>query len=162
MKWTQVDFEAGLVSIEQSLAEPKSGLVFKSPKNGRSRTISVGAGLLAILRAHHATQAEEKLRLGPPYNDQGLVFALPTGEPVKPWNFGSAFVDLVKRSEVTPITLHDLRRTHASLFREAGAGIEVVSNRLGHSGIGITVDTYMSVYPESDAAATAAFERLVS
>jgi hypothetical protein len=68
------------------------------PKNGKARTISLSANLVAILRSHRAAQAKEKLFFGTAYRDQGLVFAEPTGDCVKPWNFGAAFKDLVRRA----------------------------------------------------------------
>ena len=66
------------------------------------------------------------------------------------------------RAKVTRITLHDLRDTHASLLAKAGVPIEVVSQRLGHSTLTITVDRYITVYRERDMAAADAFDRLVS
>jgi integrase len=99
--------------------------------------------------------------MGSAYTDDGLVFARPDGSAIPPWNFGSAFRDLVTRAGVTRIRLHDLRDTHASLLAKAGVPIEVVSKRLGHSTIAITVDRYLVVYRERDEAAAAAFETLV-
>ena len=58
--------------------------------------------------------------------------------------------------------MHDLRDTHASLLSKAGVPIEVVSKRLGHSGIAITVDRYVSIYRDRDAAAASAMEALIS
>jgi integrase len=161
LRWSALNLDEGMVTIRESLAEPQSGLIFKAPKNEKVRTITLGTELLTILRSHRAAQAKEKLALGPAYRDENLVFALPSGEPVPPWNFGSAFQDLVTRSGVTRVTLHDLRDTHASLLAKAGVPIEVVSKRLGHSCIGITVDRYLTVYTDRDAAAVIAFERLV-
>jgi integrase len=161
LRWSGVNLDEAAATIRESLAEPRSGMVFKEPKNGRARTITLGDELVAILRSHRAAQAREKLALGPAYRDQDLVFALPTGEPVPPWNFGVAFQHLVDRTGVTRITLHDLRDTHASLLAKAGVSIEVVSSRLGHSSIGITVDRYLTVYKDRDAAAARAFDRLV-
>jgi len=137
------------------------GLVFKLPKNGKVRTIILGAELAAILRSHRAAQAKEKLALGRHYTDSDLVFAMPDGQPVKPWNFGAAFKNLVMRSGVSQTTLHDLRDTHASLLAKAGVPIEVVSSRLGHSGIAVTVDRYLTVYTSRDADAANAFELLL-
>jgi integrase len=128
----------------------------------RARTIVIAPDLIAILRAHKARQAEERLLLGVAYHDINLVFARPDGSPVTPWNFGAAFKGLVIRAKVTPIILHDLRDTHASLLAKAGVPIEVISHRLGCSCIGITVDRYLTVYQERDAAAAAAFERIVA
>ncbi|HEV3195585.1 MAG TPA: tyrosine-type recombinase/integrase [Candidatus Cybelea sp.] len=55
-----------------------------------------------------------------------------------------------------------LRDTHASLLAKSGVPIEVISQRLGHSTISVTVDRYITVYRERDLAAAAAFDRMVS
>jgi integrase len=70
-------------------------------------------------------------------------------------------LDCIKRAKVTPITLHGLRDTHASLCAQAGVPIEIVSQRLGHASIGITVERYLHVYSSRDAEAADAFGRLV-
>jgi integrase len=134
---------------------------FKSTKNDKSRTISMPEALCSILKAYSAAQAEEKLFLGGAYQDEDLVFARADGSPVDPWNFGRAVLDCIKRAKVTPITLHGLRDTHASLCAQAGVPIEVVSQRLGHASIGVTVERYLHVYRSRDAEAADAFGRLV-
>jgi len=162
VRWSDLDMDSRTVTIREALSESRSGLAFKRPKNGKTRTIIIGSELAAILRTHKAKQAEEQILLGEAYKGCNLVCAQPNGMPVTPWNFGAAFKDLVARSQVTPITLHDLRDTHASLLAKAGVPIEVISSRLGHSCIGVTVDRYVTVYQERDAAAAAAFERIVA
>jgi integrase len=87
-----------------------------------------------------------------------FIFALADGSPVDPWNFGRAVLDCIKRSKVTPITLHGLRNAHAT---QAGVPMEVVSQRLGHASIGVTVERYLHVYRSRDAEAADAFGRLV-
>jgi integrase len=162
LRWRDLNFEAAEVTLRHSLAQPRSGLVFKAPKNGKARTISLTSEIVSILLSHRAGQAAEKLLLGHNYQDDDLVFARPTGECVGPWNFGAAFSELVKRCPVPKVTLHDLRDTHASLLAKAGITLDVISERLGHSSIGITVDRYLTVYKERDAAAASAFQRLIS
>ncbi len=121
----------------------------------------MGETLCAILKSHRAEQAKERLLIGAAYKNQDLVFAHADGSPVDPWNFGRAVLDCVKRAGVTPITLHGLRDTHASLCAQAGVPIEVISQRLGHASIGITVERYLHVYQGRDADAADAFGRLV-
>jgi integrase len=65
------------------------------------------------------------------------------------------------RAGVTPVTLHRLRDTHASLCAKAGVPLEVVSRWLGHARIGITAERYLHVYSDRDADAADAFGRLV-
>jgi integrase len=158
LRWSDVNFELRSVTIARSITER---MEFKSTKNDKSRTISMPEGLCSILNTYSAAQAEEKLFLGGAYQDEDLVFARADGSPVDPWNFGRAVLDCIKRAKVTPITLHGLRDTHASLCAQAGVPIEVVSQRLGHASIGVTVERYLHVYRSRDAEAADAFGRLV-
>jgi len=161
-RWPDLDLDGGTVTIRESLAQPRSGLAFKRPKNGQVRTVTITSELVAVLRSHKARQAAEQVYVGERYHRDDLVFAMPNGMPVSPEAFGAAFKRLVARAKVARIRLHDLRDTHASLLAKAGVPIEVVSQRLGHSCIGVTVDRYVTVYRERDVAAAAAFARLVA
>ncbi len=158
LRWTDVDLEKKSVTIARSLTEQ---MTFKAPKSDRERTLIVSDTLCAILRTHKAKQAEERLGLGAAYKDEDLVFAHADGSPIDPWNFGRAVGDLIRRSGVTPITLHGLRDTHASLCAKAGVPLEVVSQRLGHASIGITAERYLHVNSDRDADAADAFGKLV-
>ena len=158
MRWSDIDFTSKTISISRSVTEKRQ---LKAPKNDKSRTISASAGLISILLAHRASQAEERLFLGSAYEDGDFVFALADGSLVDPWSFGMAFRDLIRRVGVTPISLHGLRDTHASLCAKAGTGIDVISRRLGHASISITVERYMYVYNDRDTDAAAAFDGLV-
>ncbi len=160
MRWQDVDFESGKAAIRRSLTDcPRARLTFKLPKNEKPRVVCISSCLAAILRSHRAVQAAEKIALDVAYRDEDLVFARPDGTPIPPWLFSSAFRNFVKRYGGRRIRFHDLRDTHASLLARAGVPIEVVSKRLGHSNIAITVDRYVTVYRDRDEAAAAAFER---
>jgi integrase len=158
LRWSDVHFEQRSVTIARSITER---LEFKAPKNDRSRTISMPETLGSILRTHQEAQEKQRSAPGADYKNDGLVFAHADGSPIDPWNFGRAVLDCIKRAGVTPITLHGLRDTHASLCAQAGVPIEVVSQRLGHASIGITVERYLHVYGDRDADAADAFGRLV-
>jgi integrase len=158
LQWDDVNLDMRSVTIARSITER---MEIKGTKSDKERTISMPETLCAILRTHRAEQGKEKLLLGPSYNEGGFVFARADGSPVDPWNFGRAVLDCIKRSGVTPITLHGLRDTHASLCAQAGVPIEVVSQRLGHASIGVTVERYLHVYRSRDTEAADAFGRLV-
>ena len=162
VRWSDLDLEAQTVTICRSLTQTKNDLQFKEPKNGKPRTITLPPSLVAVLRAHRLKQDGDRAVLNEAYDDGDLVFALPNGKPVQPWTFTASFRYLVKRAKVQRIRLHDLRDTHASLLGKHGVPLEVVSKRLGHATIGITAERYLHVYPERDAEAAAAFERLAS
>jgi integrase len=77
----------------------------------------------------------------------GLVFTAENGAALDPESISRYFRQAVKKTMVPPIRLHDLRHTHATLALQAGVHPKVVSERLGHASIGITLDTYSHVMP---------------
>jgi integrase len=158
IRWQDVSFENKSVTIARSLTEK---MTFKAPKNDRTRTLAMSDRLCATLQSHKAAQAEQRQAFGAGYKEGDLVFAHADGSPIDPWNFGRAVRDLILRAGVTPITLHGLRDTHASLCAKAGVPLEVVSQRLGHASIGITASRYLHVYSDRDVDAADAFDRLV-
>ena len=161
VKWSDVDLGGKSVTIRRSLAETRSaGRFFKEPKNGKARTIALPGPLVAILADHQERQQQERKALGDAYKDDDLVFARPDGSFARPWNYAAAVKDLAKRAGVKPISLHDLRDTHASLLAANGVPLEVVSKRLGHSSIGVTAERYLHVYSDRDAAAASVFDTL--
>ena len=148
LRWSNVDLATGTITVVQSLEQTKEGLRFKSPKTHRSRrSIALPAITVEALRSHRAKQAEERLALGPAYDDHDLVCPRPGGAPWPPDMFSTAFAALVRRSGMRPFRFHDLRHSHASHLLRAGVHPKIVSERLGHSTVGITLDTYSHVLP---------------
>ena len=158
LRWSDLNLDKRTVTIARSLTEQ---MTFKAPKNDKERTIVISDTLCEMLRSHLDAQATEREALGESYKDQDLVFARTDGSAIDPWNFGRAVRDLILRAGVTPITLHGLRDTHASLCAKAGVPLEVVSKRLGHASIFVTASRYLDVYSDRDAEAASAFDRLV-
>jgi len=87
-----------------------------------------------------------------------LVFCNPDGTPLPPNSVTKAFHKLAKSVGISGIRLHDLRHTHATLMLRQGVHPKVVSERLGHSSVAITLDTYSHVLPGIQAAAARHFD----
>lgn len=102
---------------------------------------------VAVLRSHRGTQAKEKLLIGPAYEDHGLVICQPNGRPIDPDGFSKRFRNRAERLGLPSIRLHDARHTHATLALQAGVHVKVVSERLGHSSVALTLDTYSHAIP---------------
>ena len=148
LRWDNVDLVAGTLTVVQSLEQTKDGLRLKTPKTHRSRrSIALLAMTTTELRLHRAKQAEERLALGPAYEEAGFVCPRPGGAPWTPDVFSTAFAAFVRRSGLSQFRFHDLRHTHASHLLRAGVHPKIVSERLGHSSVGITLDTYSHVLP---------------
>jgi len=164
LRWEDVDLDAGTLHVRQVCQWlPGQGFAFKAPKTaGSRRAVALAPETVRRLRQHRARQAEEKLALGAAYADHGLVFATPLGTPLDPANLRRAWTRIVRDADVGHLRFHDLRHSHASLLLQNGVHPKIVSERLGHSGVGITLDIYSHVLPNLQAEAAAGLERLLA
>lgn len=159
LRWRDLDLDRGRASISQSLVSVAYALRFGPPKSDRSRrAITLDGETVTALRDHRRAQARERLALGAGYGDGNLVFCREDGEPIHPDRFTKVFRRHVADAGLPRIRLHDVRHTYASLALQSGAHPKVVSERLGHANVSITLDTYSHVVPslESDLAETVA------
>jgi integrase len=148
LRWSSVDLDRSTLSVSEALEETRNGLRFKQPKTARSRrTVDLPSVVSAEMRTAKVATAKQKLALGPAYEDQNLVFAKEDGSPWPPDNFSTAFVALAGKAGLEGFRLHDLRHTHATQLLKQGVHPKIVSERLGHSTVSITLDTYSHVLP---------------
>ena len=96
--------------------------------------------------------------LGNPLADSDLMFSHPDGPLMKPSSVTHAFKWIARKLGFNGIRFHDLRHTHASLMLAQGVHPKIVSERLGHSTVGITLDTYSHVTPGLQESAAKRFE----
>jgi integrase len=159
LRWQDVDLGNGRAVICRSLEQTKDGLRFKSPKTERGRRTVVLPGFAQeALRSHKVQQAAKRLATGPAYSDHDLICARPDGTPWPPDALSTAFAAFVRASDLVHFRFHDLRHTHATQLLRHGVHPKIVSERLGHSNIAITLDTYSHVLPGMQEDAIAAFD----
>lgn len=160
LKWQNVDLKNSSLSVRSSLEQTKGNLRFKEPKTKKSkRTVILPAFTLETLRAHRKTQAETRLKLGRDYHDNDLVCPRADGTPWPPDSLSTLFAARIKKAPVPRVRFHDLRHTHATQLLKQGVHPKIVSERLGHSNISITLDTYSHVLPGMQEEAIAVFDR---
>jgi integrase len=155
LRWSDIDLARGILIVQQSLEQTRAGLAFKTPKTRKSRrTIALSPTLVEVLQAHRAKQAAERLALGMSRAPDGLTFTRLDGDPIWPDALTKEFGRIVRRANVRRITFHGLRHTHATDLLRAGVHPKIASERLGHSTVGITLDTYSHATPslQEDAA----------
>ena len=147
---------------------------------GPGRTVSLPASLVRSVLSHRRTQAEERLKLGTGYENHDLVFATGEGTPHSLRNLTQRhFEPILKRAgtaqenereadvrELWPerlahLRLYDLRHSCATLLLAAGENPKVVSERLGHASVVLTLDTYSHVLPSMQQAATRKLEQIL-
>jgi integrase len=163
LRWQDVDWQGGAVRVQQALVQADGRWQFGEPKTPQSRrTIPLPPSLTVLLREHQKQQAEERLACGPDYASHGLVFANARGEPLDQHNLiARHFKPLLKRAGLPSIRLYDLRHTCATLLLLAGENVKVVSERLGHASIVLTLDVYSHVLKSQKQGAADRMESLL-
>ncbi len=139
------------LSIANTLDDRSSDIVIGSaedrPKSRRQVFLDDGT-VDALASAPRRSQIEERLAAGPAWNtDSDYVFTDELGGRFDPDTFSSGSTDRRAQADLPRIRLHDLRHTYATLALKAGVHPKVVSERLGHATVGITLDLYSHVTP---------------
>ena len=149
LRWQDTDFIYSQISVNRGLHHLNDGsYIFTQPKSAKSqRTIALTPSTILVLKEHHEKQKLERMMQGIPLTDENLVFSHPDGKPLRPNTVSRAWHILATRAGLKVIRLHDARHSHASLMLKQGIHPKIVQERLGHSSISVTLDTYSHVTP---------------
>lgn len=163
LQWADVDMKTGAAQIKRALVRHKKSWSFEEPKTAKSRrTVFLPAPLLHKLAAHKRNQGVERLRLGAAWQAYDLVFCSEEGTPRSIPNLTYRyFRPILTKAGLPHIRLYDLRHSCATLLLMAEENPKVVSERLGHSTIVLTLDTYSHVLPTMQQSASARLEKLL-
>jgi len=161
LRWEDVDVERGRLSVRKQVQRigGKARLVDLKTRQSR-RTIALPRVIAAQLRAHKVCQNEERLLARERWQDWSLVFPSTIGTPLEPSNLTKRYKALLAGAGLPAIRFHDLRHSCASLLIAQGISPRVVMETLGHSQIGLTMNTYAHISPEVQQQAAAAMDAL--
>ena len=152
LKWSNVDLDRGAITLSDSRI-----VIHGKPTDKRGgktanadKTIAIDTRTVEALRRWRELQDTIRTMRGPDYEGGDLIFTTEMGRPLNPQNL----VDLVEKfaaaAGVPRITFHDLRHTYATAALEGGVAMKVVSERIGHSNVSFTMQTYAHVRAEAD------------
>jgi integrase len=162
LRWPDVDLEASRVSPRRPRVVVNYEVVVSEPKTAKGRhSLALDPTTTTALREHRTRQLEQRLAVGPRWQDSGLVFTWPDGRPIHPERFSRWFEQHARAAGLPKIRLHDVRHSYATAALAAGVPAKVVSERLGHATIAITMDTYSHVLPGLGAQAAGTVARLI-
>jgi integrase len=149
LRWQDLDLDGGMMRIMRTAQSiPGQGTVFSAPKTRRSaRPVALSTDTVNVIREYRRVQLQQRLAVGPAYADDELVFASASGNPLSRGNVRTSFLRLTRKAGISGVRFHDLRHTAATLMLAAGVHPKIVSERLGHATISITLDTYSHVLP---------------
>lgn len=165
LKWQDLSFERNSVEIKRVVVWQRKGggREFNEPKTAKSRrTIPLPMSLVKEIKKHRIRQNEERLKLGSHWQDFDLVFPSRVGTPLTMGRITRVFQRIKKDVKMAkPLRLYDLRHSTATLLLQAKVNPKVVSERLGHSTVVLTLDVYSHVLPTMQAEATEHLEEMI-
>jgi len=164
LQWKDIDFQRQDLSVKRAvIAKKGGGFSFTEPKTPKSRRIiPLSNSAVKHLKTHRRRQLERRMKIADRYEDHDLVFGSDIGTPLLRRNLiRRYFRPLLKKAELKRIRLYDLRHTTATLLLLSGENPKVVSERLGHASIRLTLDTYSHVLPTMQANATRKIENMM-
>ena len=186
LKWTDVDMDTGRIEIQRALTRRGvNGWRLMPCKTKRSRrVVPLSPVAVRALREWRAVQGKERLALGGEYTNHGLVFATTLGQPLDlsnihrgPWRRVMERAGLGTYIEAPPkpagqpgprkaprfrpsFRIYDLRHTTATLLLRSGVSVKIVSERLGHAKVAMTLDVYSHCLPDMQQQAADAMEAM--
>jgi integrase len=161
LRWKHIDLIRLELHVVESAYRIRKEFIIKEPKSLHSkRAVSLSPSIAALMLEYREDQELMRKQMGNPLTEEDFVFSWPDGRPLDPDVVTQAFHRIAGKAGIKNIRLHDLRHTHATLMLKAGVHPKIVSERLGHANIGITLDTYSHVLPGLQEAAAERFDRI--
>jgi integrase len=129
LRWDHVDLEAGTVAVWRAV---RNGGDTKTVKS--RRTLKLPQAVIQALREHKAQQAEDRLKAGSAWQDNGLVFASTVGTPLDRYNVRREFRNITEKAGLgRGWAPRELRHSFVSVLSANGVTIEEIARLAGHS-----------------------------
>jgi len=134
--------------VRRALIPHGDGVIISEPKTAKGRRqIALDSVTVEAFKAQAAQQLADQDNVEVAWTESGCVFTMDDGRPLHPQSVSRAFDRAIAAAKLPRIRLHDLGHTPASLALAAGINPKVVSERLGHATVSITLDTYSHAVP---------------
>jgi integrase len=160
LKWQDIDWNRGTVSVVRSLERARGRWRFSETKRARSRRIiKLQEWVLETLRGLQARTGQRSKCDLPDVAE--LIFVTPMGRPIHSDKLAQRFKAILRQAGLPPLRLYDLRHAAATLALSAGVPPKVVAEQLGHASAAFTLDVYSHVLPHMQAGAASRVEALL-
>lgn len=155
LQWGDIDWSTKTLTVQRNLVEKSHlGIRVHTPKTAHGhRVIALSNFMISILRTHQQLQQAERLAAGNDWQEGFWIFATQRGTWTSPRNAYRSFQRLLARAGLEPMRIHAFRHAMATAWLNQGVPIKVVSERLGHANISITLQIYGHLLPNMQAEA---------
>ena len=154
-RWSFADLDRGVLTVKRPILQ-LGGKLHEEPtaeSKAGDRLVFLDAETADLLRAHHTAQLRARMKAGPAWQDNDLIFCQADGRPWNPDHVSKRFKKLAAQAGVPVIKLHEGgRHTGNSLMRDAGVDQEVRMREVGQAGKDIN-DRYTHVLIQAHLAA---------
>lgn len=151
LRWDNIDFKNSILQVRSNMVRGEKDFVIKSPKTEAGiRDIRLGDEVMAVLREERKRYLEDALTQGIGFQNLNFVIRQSDGSPIRPDSMSKKWRRFLEDKKLPSIRFHDLRHSNATALIQAGVNARVVQQRLGHSDVNITLNTYTHVLPEMD------------
>ena len=143
--WDCVDLTKGTITVDKQLQliRGSGGQYQMVPtKNSKSRSITLAASVVKVLRDVKRQQLENRLRYGPLWEDSGFVFTDELGHHLSASSVYKSFKKVMEQIGSPETRFHDLRHSYAVASIRSGNDIKTVQENLGHATAAFTLDVY--------------------
>jgi integrase len=163
LMWSDLDIDKGTLTIQRQLKRnSKKDGYFKTTKTASGRrSIKIGKLSLEKLKEHRIRQDLEKMEIEL-WQENDLIFPSQIGTPMNQSNLLRSFKSLIRKNGLKEIRFHDLRHTAVSLMLNHGVPVIIVSKRLGHAKVSVTLDTYGHLITEMQDEAAELIDDLIT
>ena len=153
LEWKDIDFEHDLIHVRRtSQYTSEKGIYTDTTKTRKSKRVSkMPASIMNLLRQFKADQNEEARRLGTKWEDYDRLFTKWNGAPMNPQTPFEWLKGYCERIGIPFRNIHSLRHLHASLLIFEGVDVVAVSEDMGHSVVGTTLNLYSHMFQEAKA-----------
>lgn len=163
LRWSDVDLDDHQLHVRQTVTYIEGEAQFGPPKTrAGARTLALDAGTVQVLRDWRETQGmlrAKKSKKGK-WVEHDLVFSSEKGTPAAESRLAKTMRELMVAAEVPVIRLYDLRHSYASIAYERGVPVKLIGERLGHTNIAFTLQTYVHASDSQRRAAALSAEDL--
>lgn len=164
LKWENIDIVKNRIYVKHSLYYVAGqGLVLQTPKTSSGhRNISITKDISDELILYKRKKQEQLLKVGMKLNNDHFVISSYGGEPLNPNTIHKQFLYDIKLAKMKRIRFHDLRHTHATIMLGLGENPKVISERLGHSNVNMTLNKYSHITPNMQDASIEKFSNAIN
>lgn len=163
LKWSDIDFKNSTLRIERAIIKKAKGTEITTPKTDESnRTVPLPDIVIEILNNHRNFQKEQIKEAGVLYKKKGYIFAGGVGQLLYPDSTRKGLKRILAATGLPDMRVHDLRHSYASTLFEHGIEPKTIQKLLGHSEIGVTLNTYVHLKDKTKKEAVQKIDDLLS